>query len=102
MGSSAWFAYQRMSSFLVQDSAYNYLPPLAQARQFHASIPTSLHEVPNLIYKEEFEEKGIAGLLEPENYDIAYNQNMAFLVDRLNKATKGCYTITIRHARPLL
>ncbi|KAI4759042.1 manganese and iron superoxide dismutase [Aureobasidium sp. EXF-3400] len=59
------------------------------ARQFHASIPTSLHEVPNLIYKEEFEEKGIAGLLQPENYDIAYNQNMAFLVDRLNKATKG-------------
>lgn len=101
MGSSAWFAHQRMSPF-VQHSAHKYLPPSAQARQFHASIPTSLHEVPNLIYKEEFEEKGIAGLLEPENYDIAYNQNMAFLVDRLNKATKGCYTTTTRHARSLL
>jgi Fe-Mn family superoxide dismutase len=84
---------------LNRHAAYNYLPALAQARQFHASIPASLHEVPNLIYKEEFEEKGIAGFLNPESYDIAYNKNMAFLVDRLNKATKGCYTIRTRHAR---
>jgi Fe-Mn family superoxide dismutase len=47
-----------------------------------------------LIYKEEFEAKGIAGFLTKESYDIAYNKNMAFLVDRLNKATKGCYTTT--------
>ncbi|KAG9514254.1 manganese and iron superoxide dismutase, partial [Aureobasidium melanogenum] len=59
------------------------------ARQFHASISRSLHEVPSLIYKEEFEAKGIAGFLTKESYDIAYNKNMAFLVDRLNKATKG-------------
>ena len=79
------------------------LTPFAQARQFHASIPTALHEVPNLIYKEEFEENGIAGFLDRDAYDTAYNKNMAFLVDRLNKATKGCYaTITTRHTRPYL
>ena len=102
MGSSAWFAHQRTSPFFGQYTTHNYLPPSAQARQFHASIPTSLHEVPNLIYKEEFEENGVAGFLSAENYDIAYNQNMAFLVDRLNKATKGCYTTTARHAQSLL
>jgi len=102
MGSSAWFAHQRTSPFFGQHTTHNYLPPSAQARQFHASIPTSLHEVPNLIYKEEFEENGVAGFLSAENYDIAYNQNMAFLVDRLNKATKGYYTTTARHAQSLL
>jgi Fe-Mn family superoxide dismutase len=85
-------------NLLNRHVAYSYLPALAQARQFHASIPTSLHEVPNLIYKEEFEEKGVAGFLNPESYDIAYNKNMAFLVDRLNKATKGYYTIPTRLA----
>lgn len=50
--------------------------------------------MPNLVYKEEFETNGIAGFMDKECYDIAYNKNMAFLVDRLNKATKGCYTIT--------
>ena len=87
----------RASAYVRFDNpytTYNYLPRFAQARQFHASISRSLHEVPNLIYKEEFEAKGIAGFLSKESYDIAYNKNMAFLVDRLNKATKGCYTTT--------
>ncbi|KAI5204757.1 manganese and iron superoxide dismutase [Aureobasidium subglaciale] len=59
------------------------------ARQFHASISRSLHEVPNLLYKEEFENNGVAGFLAPKSFDTAYNQNMAHLIERLNTATAG-------------
>ncbi|THX20366.1 manganese and iron superoxide dismutase [Aureobasidium pullulans] len=57
------------------------------ARQFHASSISRLHEVPNLSYKEQFEARGVPGLLDQPAYDVAWRQNMEHLVERLNKAT---------------
>ena len=64
----------------------------AQARQFHASSISRLHEDPNLSYKEQFEARGVPGLLDQPAYDVAWRQNMEHLVERLNKATMSKYT----------
>lgn len=60
-----------------------------QQRSLHASPARRLHSVAPLTDDRRFETNGVAGLMTPESFDIAYTTYQAWVLNKLNEMVTG-------------